>query len=87
MRKHRSRKRRLFMTYHYDYLRLSRRDAVRDLGDHRRWTWTAFPERIEKESDTFSPTKSDDYADYVGHFEFDPAMGRVWVIDSQVKKP
>ena len=84
-RKHRSKKRRLFKTYHYDYLRLARLDAVRDLGDHRRWGWITDPASIEHEPDTFSPTRDDDYAHYEGHFEFDPKHGRVWAIDKQVK--
>ena len=82
-RKHCSRKRRLFMHYAYDYLRLSRKDAVRDLGDHRRWRWLADPATIELEPDTFNPIRDDDYATYTGHFEFDREHGRVWHIDSQ----
>jgi len=81
VRKHRSKKRRHFKAYAYDYLRLSRLDAVRDLGDHRRWTWIAFPERIGDEPDTFSPTTDDGYAEYKGHWEFSPKFGRCWKID------
>lgn len=63
------------------YERYARIDAVRDRGDHRRWSWIAFPESIGTEPDTFEPTVTDGDITYAGHWAFDPAYGRVFVVD------
>ena len=85
-RRHRSRKRRLFKAYHYDYLRLARLEAVRDLGDHRRFWWAAHPESIGQDP-PFEPTRQDDERLYEGHWQLDPERGRVWVVEREVPKP
>lgn len=86
VRRRRSRKARKRNAYDKDFLRLSRLEAVRDRGDHRRWRWLALPESIATDGDTFEPTRSDDWADYEGHFEFDMEFGRTWVVDAEHKK-
>jgi hypothetical protein len=86
IRRRRSRKTRKRNAYDKDFLRLSRLEAVRDRGDHRRWRWLTLPESIATDADTFEPMRSDDWADYEGHFEFHPEEGRVWVIDAEHKK-
>lgn len=86
VRRRRSRKARKRNAYDKDFLRLSRIESVRDRGDHRRWRWLALPESIALDIDTFEPIRSDDWADYEGHFEFHPEDGRVWVIDHERRK-
>lgn len=83
--KRRSKKRRRQNAYGKYFLRLGRIEAVRDLGDHRRWSWQADPSSIAREPDTFEPTRNDGYAEYEGHFAFDLKEGRVWIVDSEKK--